>query len=98
AAPVTDTVKRGREGLVMATLDRSNLHLAQTPQAFLFDLIRRAHDEDRGGEATDDAVLMEQAGHKVRLVAPSGPNFKVTTADDLVMVEALLRREGHGQA
>ncbi|MBD3401784.1 2-C-methyl-D-erythritol 4-phosphate cytidylyltransferase, partial [candidate division GN15 bacterium] len=45
AAPVTDTVKRGREGLVMATLDRSNLHLAQTPQAFLFDLIRRAHDE-----------------------------------------------------
>jgi len=97
AAPVTDTVKRVQDGFVLATLDRSLLHLAQTPQVFQYDLIKeaceRALDSGTAANVTDDASLVEACGFKVRVVAPTGPNIKVTTATDFDLVRSLIEQE-----
>lgn len=92
AAPVTDTVKRARNGRVVATEDRSTLWAAQTPQVFRTEALRAALKVDaatRDG-ATDEAMLVEAAGGTV-LIHPSGPeNLKVTTPHDLRLAELLL--------
>ena len=92
ALPVADTVKLVRDGLVMATLDRSELVTVQTPQAFAADALRRAHAG--GGEASDDAALVEAVGGRVVVVPGDARNAKVTTAEDLVVVRALLAGGG----
>lgn len=80
---------------VQATLDRSRLWLAQTPQGFRVALLREAHARAAaaGIEATDDAHLVEQLGYPVVLVPGSDRNLKVTTREDLVLAEALLEEE-----
>ena len=90
ALPTRDTVKEGRleDGIglrfVSATLERDRIFLAQTPQAFRLDVLREAVALGRGGvEATDEAVLAERAGHRIRLVEGEPRNIKVTTAADL---------------
>ena len=92
AAPVTDTVKRGRDGRVLVTEDRSTLWAAQTPQVFRTEALREALrvDERTRDAATDEAMLVEAAGGIV-LIHPSGPeNLKVTTSHDLRLAELLL--------
>lgn len=91
AAPVPDTVKRGQDGWVSETLDRSALWAIQTPQAFHRDVLERGLDVDDAtlAGATDCAGLVERAGGRVRIVAASSPNFKVTTTDDLRLAECL---------
>ena len=85
AVPVHDTVKQvgaGRRRASSATLPRETLFLAQTPQAFRRDVLAAAIDAGRGGASgTDEAMLAEQAGHEVRLVAGDDANVKITTAD-----------------
>lgn len=94
AVPATDTVKRVRDGYILGTLERDSLYLAQTPQVFDYDLILEAHQSASAGQlVSDDAALIESRGFKVRVVEPTAPNLKVTTADDLAIVEALLRKE-----
>jgi 2-C-methyl-D-erythritol 4-phosphate cytidylyltransferase len=79
--PVADTVKRVRDGEVEATLDRTGLVTIQTPQAFNGEVLRRAHAS--GGEASDDAALIEDVGGRV-VVVPGDPfNAKITSRDDL---------------
>ena len=85
-----DTVKEGRveDGIgrrfVSATLERDRIFLAQTPQAFRLDVLREAVALGRGGvEATDEAVLAERAGHRIRLVEGEPRNIKMTTDADL---------------
>jgi len=96
AVPATDTIKRVKDGYILTTLDRTCLYQAQTPQVFQYDLILTAHREaDSSSPITDDASLVEAKGFKVRIVEPTAVNIKITGADDLVMAEALLRREGH---
>ncbi len=90
ALAVSDTVKRGENGRVLETVDRSHLWRAQTPQGFRFDAIRAAHRAARGSELSDDAAVAERAGLTVRLVPGSEGNFKVTTNEDLVRAEQLL--------
>jgi 2-C-methyl-D-erythritol 4-phosphate cytidylyltransferase / 2-C-methyl-D-erythritol 2,4-cyclodiphosphate synthase len=90
ALPVSDTVKRGADGLVTATLDRAGLWRAQTPQGFRYDKILAAHRLATGGDFPDDAAVAERAGLTVRLVAGSEDNFKVTTADDLRRAERMV--------
>ena len=92
AAPVADTLKRALAGRVIETVPRSELWAVQTPQAFRTTALRAALDTDAEtlASATDDASLVEDAGGVVRLHAVSEPNPKLTTAGDLVMVEALL--------
>lgn len=85
ARPVTETVKRVREGFVEATVDRAGLWSVQTPQAFRAALLREAHDKARrdGIVGTDDAMLVERLGHRVRVVPGLPGNVKITTPDDL---------------
>lgn len=100
AAPVTDTVKRVQDGFILATLDRSLLHLAQTPQVFQYDLFKAACEkaiaEGNAESYTDDAALCEASGFKVKVVAPTGPNFKVATQDDLELVRMIIRERDNG--
>jgi len=92
AAPVADTVKRADGGLVAETVPRHGLWLAQTPQVFRTDLLRRAHAEAArlGVLATDDAALVERLGAPVRIVPGSPLNRKITTPDDLAWAEAMV--------
>lgn len=95
ALAVRDTVKRGEGGAVAATVDRAGLHLAQTPQVFAVELIRRAHAEASGADGiTDDAQLVERLGHTVSLVAGDPDNLKVTLPGDLDLAERLLSSSG----
>jgi 2-C-methyl-D-erythritol 4-phosphate cytidylyltransferase/2-C-methyl-D-erythritol 2,4-cyclodiphosphate synthase len=82
---IPDTVKRVRGGQVVATEDRSELGLAQTPQAFRASVLREAHAraEAVGLDLTDDAALVEWAGHRVAVVPGEPGNFKITTMADL---------------
>ena len=90
AIPVSDTVKRVQDGVVVSTLDRRDLVLAQTPQAFRLDALRQVHVHaiSDGLQVTDDATLMEMAGHTVRVIPGDPQNFKITTLMDLATAEA----------
>lgn len=90
AIPVVDTVKQVEQNRVVATLDRSALVAVQTPQAFRAAVLRRAHSG--GGDATDDAGLVEAAGGSVIVVAGEERNRKLTTVDDLAILSALIGR------
>lgn len=88
AVPVADTLKRAAGEAVDETVDRTRLYAAQTPQAFLADALRRALGG--GAAASDCAALVEAAGGRVRLVQGDPMLLKVTSDDDLALVEALL--------
>ena len=88
--PVTDTVKRvAPDGAVLETLDRGSLVSVQTPQAFRAEALRAAHAS--GGEASDDAALVEAAGGRVVVVPGAVAAAKVTERRDLPALEAGLR-------
>src|SRR3989442_5004533 len=91
ALPARDTVKRAdRDRIVVGTLPRDEIYLAQTPQAFRTSVLRDALALATDAEATDEAALAEQAGHRVHLVDGDPRNMKITTPDDLAMAEAQL--------
>ena len=92
-----DTLKKVDQlGCICRTLDRSGVYLAQTPQAFQYSLIKKAHDMARSRNflGTDDASLVEQIGHKVFVIQGSRNNIKITTTEDLAFAEAILSFEG----
>jgi 2-C-methyl-D-erythritol 4-phosphate cytidylyltransferase len=89
--PVTDTLKRTAGGEVSTTVDREGMVSVQTPQAFVAATLRAAHAE--GGEATDDAGLLEALGATVRTVPGEPSNLKLTHPDDMAMAHALVRRD-----
>ena len=97
AVPVKDTVKVAHDGVVTSTLDRSTLWLAQTPQTFSYPLLCDAHERARadGYIGTDDAALVERTGHSVMILPGDYNNIKVTTLEDLNVVDRTLR---HRQA
>ena len=85
---VTDTIKRVADGVVVETPDRATLVAVQTPQAFSRDALIAAHAS--GGEATDDAALVEAGGGRVVVVPGELTNFKITRRDDLERAEQIL--------
>lgn len=100
AVAVADTLKRGADGRIVGTVDRSGLFRAQTPQAFRFPLLLALHRTAPAG-ATDDAAVLEAAGHAVALVAGHEDNIKITWPEDLarmerILIPALLPRVGTG--
>ncbi len=98
AVPVSDTVKRAEpSGRVSSTVTREGLWLAQTPQAFRSDLLKRAH-ESLDIDATDDAALIELIGEPVKLVMGSTRNIKVTLPEDLKLAQALLAASEDGSS
>lgn len=90
ALPVTDTVKRVKDGLVGETIARDGLYTVQTPQGFDFEVLYKAHQQLKGAALTDDAALMEKMGVPVALVAGDVDNIKITTPDDLERVAMML--------
>jgi 2-C-methyl-D-erythritol 4-phosphate cytidylyltransferase len=90
ALPVPDTVKRAKDGRIVETIPRGDLWLAQTPQAFAVDVLRRAHAAAPDGTATDDAALVERLGLPVAIVPGDATNRKITTREDLAWAEAVL--------
>ncbi|MCI5048980.1 MAG: bifunctional 2-C-methyl-D-erythritol 4-phosphate cytidylyltransferase/2-C-methyl-D-erythritol 2,4-cyclodiphosphate synthase [Rickettsiales bacterium] len=79
--PVNDTIKRQRKGVITETLVRDELCAVQTPQAFRYDLICKAHAEFTG-DATDDASIAEAADIPVHTVLGEATNAKLTTPED----------------
>ncbi len=97
AVPVADTLKRADAGGdVAATVDRSALWRAFTPQAFRFAPLQRALDEAiaEGVPPTDEAAAMERAGWRPRLVQGRPDNIKLTHPGDLALAEFFLTRRG----
>ena len=95
AVPSKDTVKLcDQEGVVSKTLDRSRVWLVQTPQCFRRDLLVGAHERARreGYSATDDAALVEHSDGEVHVVMGSYENIKVTTPEDMLFCEEILKR------
>jgi len=84
--PVTDTLKRVRDGRVVSTVSRAELSIVQTPQAFRADVLRRAHVGEP--EATDDAALVEAIGGSVAAVPGEPRNRKITDAGDFAIVDS----------
>jgi 2-C-methyl-D-erythritol 4-phosphate cytidylyltransferase len=94
AAPITDTVKRAEDQVIVATESREHLWAAQTPQAFRSEALREALavDPEELASATDDASLVEARGGRVLIEPAPRENLKVTTPADLSLAELLLRR------
>jgi len=93
--PAYDTLKRvNSSGFIEDTIERKDIWLAQTPQTFKYNLIRRAHENAirTGINGTDDAMLVEQLGVKVRVVRGSRCNVKITTREDLLLARAMVSK------
>jgi 2-C-methyl-D-erythritol 4-phosphate cytidylyltransferase len=93
AIPLADTLKRGEDGRVGVTLDRSSMWCAQTPQLFRVGSLRAALTGALDA-VTDESSAMERAGHAPRLVMGGASNLKVTTPEDLVLARAILGEQG----
>ncbi|MBW1745708.1 MAG: 2-C-methyl-D-erythritol 4-phosphate cytidylyltransferase [Deltaproteobacteria bacterium] len=92
--PAYDTLKRvNSSGFIEDTIERKDIWLAQTPQAFKYNLIRKAHENAirTGINGTDDAMLVEQLGIKVKVVKGSRCNIKITTREDLLLARAMVK-------
>jgi 2-C-methyl-D-erythritol 4-phosphate cytidylyltransferase len=95
--PAVDTikeVKRTSEGaLITATIPREHIVLAQTPQGFRYEVLKKAFDEATadGFIGTDEASLVERSGHEVAVIMGSHRNLKITTPADLELAEFYLR-------
>jgi 2-C-methyl-D-erythritol 4-phosphate cytidylyltransferase len=91
--PAGDTVKCVDEsGFIEKTLSRDSIWLAQTPQAFKYELIIKAHETARrdGYTGSDDASLVERLGVGVKIIRGSKNNIKITVREDLVIARAML--------
>lgn len=96
AVAVSDTIKVVADGIVVATPDRASLVAVQTPQAFRAAVLREAHEA--GGDATDDAALVEGFGGVVVVVDGEETNRKITVPDDLAWARRQVtpaRKEAH---
>ena len=88
--PVTDTIKQvDEDGAVVATLDRSELRVVQTPQGFRRAVLEAAHAAGVGRNFTDDAALVEAHGSQVTVVDGADEAFKITRPWDLALAEAV---------
>ena len=90
-----DTMKFASAGVVEETVDRDMLWIIQTPQAFRYTLLQEASAkaEAEGFLGTDESMLVERLGYAVRIVESTYDNVKMTTQEDLVFGEILLKRQ-----
>jgi 2-C-methyl-D-erythritol 4-phosphate cytidylyltransferase/2-C-methyl-D-erythritol 2,4-cyclodiphosphate synthase len=104
AVPVKDTLKRGDDtGMVTATIDRTSLWQAQTPQAVRKELLEKAYRHNGDADVTDESSLLEKAAIPVTLVEGAETNIKITRPEDLLLAEKIIcqyftpkLRIGHG--
>lgn len=94
--PVKDTIKQvNPDNTVNFTPDRSGLWAIQTPQVFQREILVRVHEKaiEEGYRGTDDSVLAERLGIPVMMVPGSYTNIKITTTEDLIFAEAILKQK-----
>ena len=98
ALPVTDTIKRMKDGVSTGTVDREDLRAVQTPQIFEAGLIRAALEKAiaDGENLTDDCAAVERLGMPVTLTQGSRENIKITTPFDLLLGQAILENRVKG--
>jgi 2-C-methyl-D-erythritol 4-phosphate cytidylyltransferase len=95
AIPSVDTVKQLEGGGILGTIPRERIALAQTPQAFRYDILREAFDRAAadGFQATDESSLVERQGAKVSVLMGSDRNIKITKPSDLPLARLFIRLE-----
>jgi 2-C-methyl-D-erythritol 4-phosphate cytidylyltransferase len=94
ALPANDTIKKStRDGFIETTVHRDSLWFAQTPQAFRYEILKDAilRASGEGFRGTDESIVVERTGAKVRLVRGSPYNIKITTPEDLRLGELILK-------
>lgn len=94
--PVKETIKvLDEKGFVKGTPPRDNIWITQTPQGFKRELIRQAHEDNKNSIslATDDSMLVENLGYKVKMIEGSYKNIKITTREDLILAESILEQD-----
>jgi 2-C-methyl-D-erythritol 4-phosphate cytidylyltransferase len=93
ALPVTDTLKKVEGNYILKTLDRETMKAVQTPQGFVYRLYEKAIQnlDVKNKLYTDEAMLFESAGNKVRIVEGDKFNIKITYPEDLLIAEAIVR-------
>lgn len=92
AVPVIDmveSIRKVKEGQNEA-VDRSVYKIVQTPQCFNASIVKKAYEQNYQASFTDDATVVESAGHKINLVQGNRENIKVTTMDDLDSLKSML--------
>lgn len=96
AVPVRDTIKLAQGDAVVRTVERSQLWQAQTPQVFRYGLLASAMKTARanGESVTDEAMAMELAGHRPKLLEGRSYNIKITVPEDIQLAEYILSRQG----
>ena len=94
AVEVKDTIKIVQNNVVLNTPDRSSLRAIQTPQVFEAQIFRAALQAavDAGADVTDDCSVIERIGKEVYLTDGSYENIKITTPEDMLLAEEILRR------
>ncbi|MCA1624303.1 MAG: 2-C-methyl-D-erythritol 4-phosphate cytidylyltransferase [Acidobacteria bacterium] len=91
-ASVTDTIKEVSGETIVRTVDRAKLRRALTPQAFRYEILKRAFTEnDFDEKATDECFLVEKLGVEISVVEGSARNIKITNKEDLILAENLLK-------
>lgn len=89
-----DTIKEVEHGKIVRTIDRSKLYNTQTPQAFDYNLILRAHQKFEGKNYTDDSGMVEDLGEAVYVIDGSYKNIKITTQSDIELAKIYLLQIG----
>lgn len=90
ATKTIDTIKEVVDGKIVKTIDRSKLYNTQTPQAFEYSLIKKAHEKLVGQNFTDDAGMLEFLGEDVYILNGSYKNIKITTQNDIEVAKIYL--------
>jgi len=91
--PTLDTIVEERDGFIVHIPDRTHLRTGYAPQAFRYEVLKRAHDHARAAgmeDATDDAQLVLSIGGQVRCVEGTFEGFKVTTYVDWLFAQQVL--------
>ena len=96
AVSVSSTIKKAQKRMVVETVDRENLFEIQTPQVFTAEIIKGAltNAKNKAISVTDDCMAVEQLGVPVRLTEGSRNNIKITTHEDIIIAEAILKSGG----
>lgn len=92
ATKTIDTIKEVENGKIIRTIDRAKLYNTQTPQAFEYNLIKRAHEKLKNENFTDDAGMLEKLGERVYILDGSYKNLKITTQTDIEIAKIFLKQ------
>lgn len=91
ATKTIDTIKEVEHGKIVRTIDRAKLYNTQTPQAFEYNLIKKAHEKLKDKNFTDDAAMLEELGETVYILDGSYKNIKITTQIDIETAKIYLK-------